>query len=182
MPLLHTLPVRGQALSLNLIFHPGPDSPRLPDGKLPLVGPDILGRLWRALDDWPADRGVGGISASRITLIGLRVSSRTITFKNSELVIPRNTPLIAVRSATGRVTGLLTPEKWLTAPTIHCSNLIRKHWTQTVEVFPSVLEAELAALERNVAVVALNGVDLAQLSQRITGPSPRIVAEMERAA
>ena len=184
MQILHTWPVQGQALSLNLIIHPGPESPRLAEGKLPLVGPDVLSRLWRDLDDWPAARGVTGISATRIAQLGLKVAARTVAFKNSMLAIPANIPLIAIRSATGKVTALSTPDRWLTAPTIHCSNLIRKHWTKQIEIFPSVLEAELAAIERNVAVVAMNGVDLAQLSQRITGPNPRIIhaGEMEVAA
>jgi hypothetical protein len=165
-----------------LIIHPGALSPELPLWKLPRVSPDVLGRLWRSLDDWPSHRGVAGTSASRIAPLGLKVSLRTIVFKNSELVIPRQVALIAARSAAGRITALSTPERWLTAPTIHCSNLIRKHWTHEIEVFPSVLLAELAASERNVAAVCMNGIDLAHLSQRVTGANPRTLAEMERAA
>ena len=165
-----------------LIIHPGALSPELPLWKLPRVSPDVLGRLWRTLDDWPAGRGVAGISASRIAQLGLKVSLRTIVFKNSELVIPRHVPLIATRSVTGRITALSTPERWLTRPSIHTANLIRRHWLRQIEVFPSVLLAELAAHERNIAAVSMGGLDIKHLSQRITGECPRVVAEMERAA
>ena len=184
MPLLHTLPVRGQALSLNLIFHPGPDSPRLPDGKLPLIGPDVLGRIWRDLDDLPADLSVGGFSANRIARLGLKTSRKGIAFEKLGLTIPRGRPIVTARSATGHISGLLTDEAWLTAPVISVSNPIRRHWLRSIQIFPNVLEGQLAALEQNITTICLAGHDLRQVSQNLVGTNPKIIhaEEMEVAA
>lgn len=184
MQILHTSPLRGQAFNLNLILHPGADSPRLPQEKLPLIGPDVLGRIWRDLDDWPANLSVGSYSAARIARLGLKVSRRGLVFEKLGLTIPRGCPIISTRSATGRVTGLLTDEAWLTAPVISVSNPIRRHWLRSVEIFPSVLEAQLAASEQNVCTVCLGGHELRQVSQNLVGVNPKIIhaGEMEVAA
>lgn len=168
---------------LSIIIHPGSLFPEIPEGTLPRATPDTLGRIWRnELQDLPPNRGVLGIRAPRIAQLGLKYSPRNMIFKNSELVIPKDTPLIATRNAAGKIVALSTPNRWLTRPSIHCANLIRRHWLQQIEVFPSVLMADLNAVERNIAAVCMGGVDLAHLSQRVTGANPRTIAEMECAA
>ena len=172
--------VRGQALSL--IIHGGPDVPELPEGKLPLIGPDILSRIWRDLDDWPAGRGVNGYNVHSVALLGLRCSRQGKTIERLGLSIPRDRAIIAARSTTGRVTGLLTTDRWLTAPQIDVSNPMRRHATGQIEVFADVLEGQIVALERNVCTISLGGRELQQVSQHLIGASPRVIRAQERRA
>lgn len=170
----------GNGQPLNLIIHPGPNVPQLPEGKLPPASPDVLGHVHRGLDDWPADRGVKGYSAHSIALLGLKYSKKGITLERLGLSIPRDRAIIATRSTTGRVTGLLTTDRWLTAPQIDVSNPMRRHATGQIEVFADVLEAQIAALERNICAISLGGRELRQVSQHLIGPNPRVIHTEER--
>jgi hypothetical protein len=170
----------GQVSSLTLLVHSGSQFPELPGEKLPTLSADHLSRLWRELDDLPPNVHLRDGRAAAIAKLGYKVCRAGLV--SNQLRIPRGSVLIASRDPLGRITGLQTDKQWLTCPQIHCVNLIRKTWTQTIEVYPSIVAADVAALERNVAAICLNGFEFRQLSQHIIGSNPVIVSELEAAA
>ena len=182
MQILHALTVSGQALRLKLIIHPGGSIPPLPDEPLPMIGPDVLSGIWRNLDDWPAGQGAGGYSAAQVAQIGLKYSKRGVSFERLSLTIPRGKPIIAVRNTVGRVTGLLTPSEWLTAPQPDVSNPARRFATKTIEVYPDVLRGQIEALRRNICALSLGGRSIEQISEHLRSANPEIVYAQERRA
>lgn len=167
---------------IRLIFF-SDELPAVPRGELPRLGVDWLGPFFRAeLDDLSPQTSLLGFPASIVALAGYKWSAKGRTTKF--FTIPRGGIVVPSRNAVGRVSGLWNPiaEEWITVPQPHCCNLIRRNFTREIEIHPSIVAADVAAIQRNVAAICLNGVDVRQISQRITGENPEIVNAQERRA
>lgn len=181
MPFLHDLAFPRQASRLAIVIHaPGWASPELPND-LPIVASDRLGRLFRELDDLPERVSLQGFDPSLISLLGYKICRQGST--RASISISRGSAVVPVRDPMGYVVALQDGEgRWLTRPRVHCMNTIRRFWTGEIEIFPTVIEADIAAVTRNVAALYLGGLDVKHLSERLVGAHPRIVSALEVAA
>lgn len=146
----------------------------------PTVVPEKLKQIYRKFDDLPASVSLWGIDAKIISLAGYKICKSG--YSGHGLIIARNSIILPVLSPSGAIVALHNEHgKWFTSPKVHARNLIRAQWTNRIEIFATTLEADAAAISRNVAVVALNGFAFRQLSSRLVGEAPNVI-RMEAAA
>lgn len=146
--------------NLSIILHGGCRPPvRRPElSLLPTIPPERLKPIFRGMDDLPPDVSLLGIDASIVAFCGYKVCKSGCTLAG--LAIPRRSVVIGVYDPLGQLVALHNEHgKWFTTPKVHCRNLIRERWTNSLEIFNTTLEADAAAISRNVAVVALNGFE-----------------------
>ncbi len=181
MPFLHDLAFPRQASRLAIIVHePEWASPELPSD-LPNVASDRLSWLFREFDDLPERVSLQGFPPSIISLLGYKICRQGSTRAN--ISISRGSAVVPIRDPMGHVVALQDGRaNWLTRPRVHCMNTIRRFWTGEIEIFPTVIEADIAAVTRNVAAVYLGGLDVRHLSANLVGLYPRIVSALEVAA
>jgi len=163
-----------------LVFHPGARLARWPQEKMPAIGSDWLGPFFRTLDDLSPSATLNGIDPALIAQSGYKVCKRGY---NGRIAVPANSVIVPCRNPAGSVVALQTGVgRWITVPQVHVTNLIRRNWTNRLEFFATVVEADAAAHSRNIAAVVLNGVPLEQLSKRLLSESYEIVDEWRCAA
>lgn len=163
-----------------IVFHQSRTMPKATPGLLTLA-PERLRPIYREFDDLAETVSLCGIDARVIGELGYKVCRPGLNKYGLE--IPRGAIVIPCLSPSGQIVALHDEHgNWFTSPKPHVRSLIRAQFTNTIEIFTSTIEADAAAISRNVAVVALNGFPFFQLSQRLVGEAPTLIGEMGVAA
>lgn len=150
---------------LQVVGANNPSSNRLPrrlrkrrgtDRFLPVREPELLGLLYKSLDDLEETRSVGGYPARTVANAGYRFST---TGCKTPVEIPPKQIVIAVKNIAGSVVALHNGlNRFFTARQIHFANIKRAAFTGEVEIFRDTVSADVHALTYNIAAVGLNGL------------------------